>query len=138
MSAMTVIDYVNYKNPQGVVNLLQQNGVRAYVPDQAGLPMNANLLNGLLVTKGEEILRQVAEIHPDKEMILAYTSQETPEMPMSFCGPCAGMGVNGERFSNMIGHEPAKPAQSKISMDPTVAITALGFCFMITALIVSK
>ena len=58
-------EYVAYNNPQGALALLNSYGLR--IRDQRNLGAS---LRKLVAQEGEPALRKIAELHPDKELLM--------------------------------------------------------------------
>lgn len=94
---MRMYEYVARSNPRGAKALIESFGYRVTNPKTMG----ANLQ--LLVAKeGEDALREIANLHPDKELILDFYGSKRESF----------MGVDG-----LVSKEQAKPSSQEPSKD---------------------
>ncbi len=81
---MTVYDYVADNNPQGAKNLCESFGYRVTDPNQ----MSQNLKT-LVNNEGEEAVKMIMDLHPDKDIILemfnSQSKQDNSKTPCN-CG----------------------------------------------------
>lgn len=81
---MTVYDYVADNNPQGAKNLCESFGYRVTDPSQ----MSQNLKT-LVNNEGEEAVKMIMDLHPDKDIILemfnSQSKQDSSKTPCN-CG----------------------------------------------------
>lgn len=68
------IGYIVWNNPHGVQKVLYDNGGQ---PSTTKDELFQNVV-GMLSKKGEALRKQLFAIHPDKEVILKETTEETP------------------------------------------------------------
>lgn len=91
------IDYIVYHNASAVSHLLEQYGFEA--------PKNpthlAEAIKELTRKKGRKVIKELIQLHPDKEAILKLTAPEED----NFCGACSNDSYNTEgNFCKACGH----------------------------------
>lgn len=68
----TVYHYIAERNPHGAKAVIEGFGYRVVDRNQMG-----NNLQKLVATEGEEALKEVLELHPDKDVILEVFSEKS-------------------------------------------------------------
>lgn len=126
-SNITLSDYIAAKNPQGAVVLLKRHGYRQ--PNNVR-EVGRGLAN-LISVKGPDALSEIAEIHPDKDLILAMLAKDQSSSNACGCG-CAASGASNasgcscEKNSNAAA-ETVKEGQSPVAVQGgTTDTQALG------------
>jgi len=84
-------EYVAYNNPKGALALLNSYGLR--IRDQRNLGAS---LRKLVAQEGEPALRKIAELHPDKELLMDVYSNADGGCG---CG-CSGNKSMGKELMN--------------------------------------
>jgi hypothetical protein len=88
-------EYVAYNNPQGALNLLNSYGLR--IRDQRNLGAS---LRKLVAQEGEPALRKIAELHPDKELLMDVYSNADGGCG---CGCGGNKSMGKELMSDFLG-----------------------------------
>jgi len=86
-------EYVALNNPQGALNLLNSYGLR--IRDQRNLGAS---LRKLVAQEGEPALRKIAELHPDKELLIDVYSNAD-----GGCGCGGNKSMGKELMSDFLG-----------------------------------
>lgn len=85
---MNIYEYIARSNPQGARMVIQEFGYR--ITDNKRMGDNLRML---VAQEGEPALREIAKLHPDKDLILEVFNEKKDEKP---CG-CA------EKKENFLG-----------------------------------
>jgi hypothetical protein len=113
---MTIYEYVAMSNPRGAKSLIESFGYRVVNPRTMG----ANLRT-LVAREGEEALRELAKIHPDKELILEVCVDKK-ESFMSADGILSVEQSKGGNQSQQEANESTKLAYQTNAMMLVVAV----------------
>jgi hypothetical protein len=89
---MTMYEYVAMSNPRGAKSLIESFGYRVTNPRTMG-----SNLRMLVAQEGEEALKAIADLHPDKEFILEACSK--PEKKENFMGVDGILSVEQARIN---------------------------------------
>jgi hypothetical protein len=112
---LTLAETIAHRNPEIANEMLILNGY-PHSPDRDVL---AKQLNHFLLTQREKALKELANVHPDKELISSMTGDEynnadgdgSEEMPVKRRPNGRGSGrhhnADGDEYSNCCGHHAA-------------------------------
>lgn len=78
---MTVYDYIAESNPIQAKNICESFGYSVVNPQQMG-----ENLKELINNEGEEALKSVMQIHPDREILVEYFGLKSKKQSKSKCG----------------------------------------------------
>lgn len=78
---MTVYDYIAESNPRDARSICESFGYTVTNPKQMGTN-----LKKLVNNEGEEALKSVMQIHPDKEILVEYFGLKTKKRKKEGCG----------------------------------------------------
>jgi hypothetical protein len=85
MEKISIQEYIAYNNRPMAQKMLVKYGLK---PAKSPMEMERKLIS-LTKDYQEEALKELANIHPDKELILKYADREKEEKKCGFCG-CSG------------------------------------------------
>ena len=96
MEKISIQEYIAYNNRPMAQKMLVKYGLKSA---KSPMEMERKLIS-LTKDYKEEALRELANIHPDKELILKYADREKEEKKCGFCG-CSGF--DGDDSSSFCG-----------------------------------
>lgn len=94
MEKISIQEYIAYNNRPMAQKMLVKYGLK---PAKSPMDMERKLIS-LTRDYKEEALRELANIHPDKELILKYADREEKK-----CGFCGCSGFDGDNTSSFCG-----------------------------------
>ena len=101
MEKISIQEYIAYNNRPMAQKMLVKYGLKSA---KSPMEMERKLIS-LTKDYREEALRELANIHPDKELILKYADRGTEEKKCGFCG-CSGFdGDNSSSFCGCSGFD---------------------------------
>jgi hypothetical protein len=101
MEKISIQEYIAYNNRPMAQKMLVKYGLKSA---KSPMEMERKLIS-LTKDYKEEALRELANIHPDKELILKYADRDTEEKKCGFCG-CSGFdGDNSSSFCGCSGFD---------------------------------
>lgn len=100
MEKISIQEYIAYNNRPMAQKMLVKYGLK---PAKSPVEMERKLI-ALTRDYKEEALREFANIHPDKELILKYADRE--EKKSKFCG-CSGFDGDNSSFCGCSGFDGA-------------------------------
>lgn len=103
MEKISIQEYIAYNNRPMAQKMLVKYGLK---PAKSPIEMERKLIS-LTRDYKEEALREFANIHPDKELILKYADKE--EKKSKFCG-CSGFDGDDSSFCGCSGFDGNTPA----------------------------
>ena len=103
MEKISIQEYIAYNNRPMAQKMLVKYGLK---PAKSPIEMERKLI-ALTRDYKEEALREFANIHPDKELILKYADKE--EKKSKFCG-CSGFNGDDSSFCGCSGFDGNTPA----------------------------
>ncbi len=112
----TVYDYVAINNPQGAMQVCEAFGYRVTNPRN----MSQNLKT-LVNNEGEEAVKMIMDLHPDKDIILDYFSTPVQKKDAS-CG-CSGKDSTTkllEQYLNANGRQETGDARALATNTNTI------------------
>ena len=78
--AQNKIDYIVFGNPSGAKKLLYKKGYKPF----SNIQLTAKAIKQLVRKEGRTVIKELAQIHPDKPLIIAANKEQED----SFCGAC--------------------------------------------------
>lgn len=127
-------EYIAYNNPHGALMLLQSYGLK--IRDTKNL---GSALRKLVAQYGERALRQVAELHPDKELIMDVYEHADGGGCNCGCGGKISLGKEmRENFYGVDGTTTAKPSDNAIISHQTNVILLMATILIAAAIITKK
>jgi hypothetical protein len=121
------------RNPKGAEMVITSFGYE--IVDRRDLGRS---LNELVASEGENALRKVMEIHPDKDLILELFSKEKKEEKGCSCGYCRNRQMADMQYLNASGAQATQTASSNTLAHQTNAILVVSALFIATALIIKN
>jgi hypothetical protein len=106
MEKISIQEYIAYNNRPMAQKMLVKYGLK---PAKSPLEMERKLI-ALTRDYKEDALREFANIHPDKELILKYADRG--EKKSKFCG-CSGFDGDDSSFCGCSGFDGVTPAPVK-------------------------
>ena len=123
MEKISIQEYIAYNNRPMAQKMLVKYGLK---PAKSPLEMEKKLI-ALTRDYKEDALREFANIHPDKELILKYADRE--EKKSKFCG-CSGFDGDNSSFCGCSGFDGSTPAPAPIVSTPAPATTPTNGLFL--------
>lgn len=102
MEKISIQEYIAYNNRPMAQKMLVKYGLK---PAKSPIDMERKLI-ALTRDYKEDALREFANIHPDKELILKYADRE--EKKSKFCG-CSGFDGDNSSFCGCSGFDGVTP-----------------------------
>ena len=121
------------RNPKGAEMVITSFGYE--ILDRKDLGKS---LNELVANEGENALRKVMEVHPDKDLILELFSKEKKEEKGCSCGSCMHKNMSDMHYMNANGAQATQNASSNTLAHQTNAILVVSALFIATALIIKN
>lgn len=121
------------RNPKGAEMVITSFGYE--IVDRRDLGRS---LNELVASEGENALRKVMEVHPDKDLILELFSKDKKEEKSCSCGSCMHRKMNDMHYMNANGAQATQTASSNTLAHQTNAILVVSALFIATALIIKN
>jgi hypothetical protein len=144
---MNIYEYVADANPNETRSLIQEYGYRTF----GGLPLeqvtdSADLAEGLkqlVNSKGENALMDIADIHPDKDLLYSKFEQDnssktattSSSQPLVKSGCGCGCGGNHGSNSQANGLMPSFNKSEGFYINQTQAIMLMGAALVVIALV---
>ena len=122
--AQNRIDYIVYGNPRGARKLMDRHG---YIPPN-NLQDVSRAVKLLVKQKGKPFIKELLQIHPEKEAILNAAGKSTTED--SYCGCSASSFTGG---CGCKGSSSYNTKSSKAEMEIDVGLLLSQMSFMTTA-----
>ena len=114
MEKISIQEYIAYNNRPMAQKMLLKYGLK---PAKSPVEMEKKLI-ALTRDYKEDALREFANIHPDKELILKYANKE--EKKSKFCG-CSGFDGDDSSFCGCSGFDGVKPTP----ITPSIALETI-------------
>ena len=114
MEKISIQEYIAYNNRPMAQKMLVKYGLK---PAKSPIEMERKLI-ALTRDYKEDALREFANIHPDKELILKYADRE--EKKSKFCG-CSGFDGDDSSFCGCSGFDGVTP--NTTTTTPALATT---------------
>jgi hypothetical protein len=108
MEKISIQEYIAYNNRPMAQKMLVKYGLK---PAKSPIEMERKLI-ALTRDYKEDALREFANIHPDKELILKYADRE--EKKSKFCG-CSGFDGDDSSFCGCSGFDGTTPAPAPVT-----------------------
>ena len=108
MEKISIQEYIAYNNRPMAQKMLVKYGIK---PAKSPLEMERKLI-ALTRDYKEDALREFANIHPDKELILKYANRE--EKKSNACG-CSGFDGEDSSFCGCSGFDGVKPTPAPVN-----------------------
>jgi hypothetical protein len=121
------------RNPKGAEMVITSFGYE--IVDKRDLGRS---LNELVANEGENALRKVMEVHPDKDLILELFSKKEKEQKGCSCGSCSNRQMADMQYLNASGAQATQVASSNTLAHQTNAILVVSALFIATALIIKN
>ena len=102
MEKISIQEYIAYNNRPMAQKMLVKYGL---IPAKSPVEMERKLI-ALTRDYKEDALKEFANMHPDKELILKYADRE--EKKSKFCG-CSGFDGDSSSFCGCSGFDGVKP-----------------------------
>ena len=124
------------RNPKGAEMVITSFGYE--IVDKRDLGRS---LNELVASEGENALRKVMEVHPDKDLILELFSKKEKEQKGCSCGSCSNRQMGDMQYLNASGAQATQASQN--ASTTTLAhqknvILVVSALFIATALIIKN
>jgi len=132
---MNIYEYIARSNPQGARMVIQQFGYR--ITDNRKMGDNLRML---VAQEGEPALREIAKLHPDRDLILEVFNEPKEEKPCSCKDKDNFIGADATLSSAVLANNQQQNQASdstKLAMQ-TNTLVFLASALIITALIVNK
>jgi hypothetical protein len=132
---MNIYEYIARSNPQGVRMVIQQFGYR--ITDNRKMGDNLRML---VAQEGEPALREIAKLHPDRDLILEVFNEPKEEKPCSCKDKENFLGADATLSSAVLANNQQQNQASdstKLAMQ-TNTLVFLATAIIVTALIVNK
>ncbi len=127
---MTMYDYIANTNPRGAKEIIQSYGYKVVNPRSMG----ANL-RMLVAQEGEPALRNIVELHPDKEIILEVMGSDNKNNFLGADG-LSGLGLIAENNKNQQAQLQSSDS-TKLAMQ-TNALVMVAAIIIAAAIITNK
>lgn len=127
---MTMYDYVAQSNPRGAKSIIESFGYKVANPRTMG-----SNLRMLVAQEGEPALRAIAEMHPDKDLIVEVFSKEETGKKDSYFG-LDGLGLISESNKNSQAQQNQSDS-TKLAMQTNVFLI-VATIIIASAIIVNK
>lgn len=124
------------RNPKGAEMVITSFGYE--IIDRRDLGRS---LNELVSSEGENALRKVMEVHPDKDLILELFANDKKEQKGCSCGSCMHKSMSDMHYLNASGAQATQASQTASSntlAHQTNAILVVSALFIATALIIKN
>jgi uncharacterized ferredoxin-like protein len=95
-------------------------------------------LNELVANEGENALRKVMDVHPDKDLILELFSNKEKEHKGCSCGSCGHKQMAEMHYLNASGAQSTQAVSSTTLAHQTNVILVVSALFIATALIIKN
>lgn len=120
-------EYIAYNNPHGAMALLRSYGLK--IRDKRNL---GSALRKLVAQEGEPALRQITELHPDKELIMDVYSNADGECK------CGGKTALAQDLKyNFVGADATTTQTNAQSESTKLAMQTNAFLIVATIIIAS-
>jgi hypothetical protein len=132
---MNIYEYIARSNPQGARMVIQQFGYR--ITDNRKMGDNLRML---VAQEGEPALREIAKLHPDRDLILEVFNEPKEEKPCSCKDKENFLGADATLSSAVLANNQQQNQASdstKLAMQ-TNTLVFLATAIIVTALIVNK
>jgi hypothetical protein len=127
---MTMYEYIANTNPRGAKEIIQSYGYKVVNPRSMG----ANL-RMLVAQEGEPALRNIVELHPDKEIILEVMGSDNKNNFLGADG-LSGLGLIAENNKNQQAQLQSSDS-TKLAMQ-TNALVMVAAIIIAAAIITNK
>ena len=124
------------RNPRGAEMVITSFGYE--IVDKRDLGRS---LNELVASEGENALRKVMEVHPDKDLILELFSNDKKEQKGCSCGSCGHKQMADMHYLNASGAQATQASQNASTTTlahQTNVILVVSALFIATALIIKN
>lgn len=128
---MTMYDYIANTNPRGAKEIIQSYGYKVVNPKTMG----ANL-RMLVAQEGEPALRNIVELHPDKEIILEVMGSSDNKNNFFSADGLSGLGLIAENNKNQQAQLQSSDS-TKLAMQ-TNALVMVAAIIIAAAIITNK